>query len=213
MISIGIADDHALFRGGLTKLLETEKDLKIIWEAGNGKEALLKCSEARPDVLLLDLDMPEMDGYEVARALSEGKETPPKILILTMHDHEEYAVRMFQAGASGYMIKGSAPAELPGAIRTVAAGKRYIPSEIAFVVAERFLGTDGKKPVSNLTDRELQIVVRVVKGESVADISKSLSLSSRTVETYKSRAMAKLGVSTTADLIRYALRHGLVKSL
>lgn len=212
MIRIAITDDHALFRGGLIRLLETEKDFEIVWEAANGKEALKKCAETMPDVLILDLDMPEMDGFEVAKILSSGG-VAPKILILTMHDHEEYAVRLFQAGASGYMIKGSPPSELPGAIRTIAKGKRYIPAEIAYVVAERFLGTDGKKPESSLTDRELQIVIKIVRGESIPEISKELTLSARTIETYKSRAMSKLGVSTTADLVRYALRHGLVKNL
>jgi two-component system, NarL family, response regulator NreC len=209
MIKVVIADDHAMFREGIRMLLEMEQDMEIAGEAGTGREALDLCRALNPDVLLLDLDLPELDGMDVTRqAGAEGLAV--KILILTMHTNEEYVARLLQAGASGFVPKYSSSKTLPSVIRSVMQGKTYIPEEMKDVVMNRLINSP-KNGAGALSDREMQVFASIVEGLSTKDIAEKLSISPRTVETHKSRLMEKLGLKSTADIYRAAMRMGLIR--
>lgn len=208
MISIFISDDHVMFREGMRRLLEVEDDFSIIGEAGTGRETLEKCRELSPDVLLLDIDMPEMDGIDVTKRIQdEGMKI--KIIILTMHMNEEYAVRLIKSGASGFVPKYVSGTILPSAIRLVISGKTYIPEEMKETVLSRLLDSQ-KNETNRLSDRELQVFKSLAEGKTIHEIADALCISPRTVETHKSRIMAKLDLKNIAELVRVAIRMGLV---
>ena len=208
MIKILVADDHALFRGGLKLLIESQPDMSVAMEVGTGGEAVQQCRKNDFDIVLLDINLPDIDGIEVTRRMCEA--VPGiRIIILTMYENPQYAARAIKAGASGYAIKGINPEELPDAIRKVAAGSRYISPSISEELAFLMHGGDPEDPVSKLSDRELYVVKKLSTGMTVKEISEDICLSPRTVETYKNRAMSKLGVRNSLELVHLITRSGL----
>ena len=209
MIRIVIADDHAIVREGLKQVLGAAGDMTVTGEAQNGSEVMQRVRADEFDVLLLDMSMPGKSGVELIKQVHNEK---PKlrILVLSMHEEEQYAVRALKAGAAGYLTKESASDQLVAAIRKVAAGGAFITA----AVAEQFvLGamsrTDGP-PHAALSDREFQVFEMLVSGKTITDIAERLNLSVKTVSTHKARIMQKMGMTNQAELIRYALSHHLV---
>lgn len=212
MIRIVLADDHALFRAGLKRLIEAEEDMQVVGEAGDGRQAVALCAEHKPDVAVLDFAMPDMDGLEAAKQIiADNKKA--RVLIITMYDNEEYAIRFLQAGASGYIVKETSPEELPAALRKVASGKVYITPAIMERIALRHHQFQKDNPVSLLSDRELQVLLKLARGRTTNEISDDLSLSVSTVKTYKSRIFEKLGLRNVSDLTRFAIRYSLIDRL
>lgn len=208
MIRIAIADDHAMFREGIRNLLATEDGFEVVGEAGTGREALQICRELDPSVLLLDIDLPEMDGIDVTRSVrDEGLSV--RIIILTMHASEEYAVRLIRSGAMGFIPKYVSSQILPGAIRTVMGGKTYIPDDMREKVLSRLLDS-SRSELERLSDRELQVFKLLAVGKAIQEIAEMLGISPRTVETHKSRIMDKMGLKNIAELVRSAIRLELV---
>jgi DNA-binding NarL/FixJ family response regulator len=212
MITIILVDDHALVRDGLRRLLQDCPDMQVISEAGDGHEALRLTRKLQPQVVVMDLSMPELDGIETTkRMVDEG--LPAKVLILTMHANEEYAIRVLQAGACGFIGKGSPSHEVVDAIRKVAAGGYALPPRIAEDLPRRYLRKDSPtSPLGALSDRELQVLKHLAEGHTSREIAQELHLSAKTVDTYRARLLTKLNLNTTADLIRFALRHGVIEN-
>jgi two-component system, NarL family, invasion response regulator UvrY len=209
MMKIVIADDHALFRAGLRRLLEAERDMEVVGEAGTGREAVRLCAELKPDVAVLDFAMPDTDGLEATKQIIAANKRA-KVLIITMYDNEEYAIRFLQAGAAGFIIKETSPDELPAALRKVMSGKVYITPSVMEKIALRHHQFQKENPVSMLSDRELQVLIKLARGGVVSEISEDLKLSVSTVKTYKTRILDKLGLRNTSDLTRFAIRYGLI---
>ncbi len=210
MITVLLADDHAIVRQGLRRLLEDCHDIEIIGEANNGHEALRLIRQAAPDVVVMDLSMPGLDGIETTKQItSEGLKT--KIVILTMHATEEYAARLLQAGAQGFVGKEAFGDEVVEAIRQVAAGECYLPSALSRELPKRYARHQGDtSPLQTLSDRELQVLKRLAEGCGIRAIAEELHLSVKTIETYRTRLGTKLDLKTTADLVRFALRCGVI---
>ncbi len=210
MIKVFIADDHALFRVGLRFMLEQTDDIEIVGEAGSGRDTISSCHDLRPHLVLLDIDMPDIDGIEVTQRLLD-QDPGIKILILTMYENEEYAGRALKAGAHGYAVKGIDPDDLPEAIRRVVSGRTYITKSVAENIAFRTHHAGRENPISILSDRELQVVTKIAGGKTNREAAEDLCLSPRTVETYKRRAMEKLGLKNIQALVRFAMEQGLLK--
>lgn len=211
MIRVLIADDHMIVREGLKQLLSSAPDLAVIGEAQNGQEVLQRVRQDEFDVLLLDMSMPGRSGIELIKQV-RGEKPKLRVLVLTMHEEGQYAVRAIKAGAAGYLTKDSASVQLVAAIRKVAAGGVFISP----VVAEQFAlgampGTDGP-PHTALSDREYQVFEMLVAGKTVTDIAERLNLSVKTVSTHKARIMQKMNMTNQAELIRYAIGHRLVEN-
>ena len=209
MIRVVVADDHTIVRDGLKQLLGGAGDVEVVGEAGNGHEVMERVRNLDFDLLLLDMSMPGKSGIELIRQVHAEK---PKlrILVLSMHEEHQYAVRAIRAGAAGYLTKESASRALLDAIRKVAAGGAFISAEVAQQLA---LGAmpDATGPLhASLSDREFQIFMLIAGGKSISDIAAQLNLSVKTVSTHKSNIMRKMGMATPAELIRYALTHKLV---
>lgn len=211
MITVLLVDDHALIRDGLRRLLQDCNDIQVVGEAGDGQEAMRLLRQLRPKVTVMDLSMPGLDGIEATkRILNEGLDT--RVLILTMHANEEYAVRALQAGARGFIGKGAPSQEVVTAIRKIATGGAYLPDELSDALPKRYArkGT-GDSPLETLSDRELQVLKRLAEGQTSKEIALDLHISTKTVDTYRARLLTKLELETTADLIRFALRHGVIE--
>ena len=209
MIRLIVADDHDIMRAGLRRIMDLEKDIEVVADTGSGREAVKLCQELKPDVLLLDLDMPDMDGLEVTRQVKDMVANT-NILVLTMFGHEEYAVRILEAGGSGFAVKGISQKELPEAIRKVASGKKYISPSVMEKTFMRQQQVGQENPLSLLSEREVQVFMRLARGDSQQKISDELCLSDSSVRTYKKRIMDKLGFENSADLIRFAIRNDLI---
>jgi len=209
MIKVLIADDHAVVRRGLFQILEDEDDLVVAGEATTAREVLRVLRRDDVDVLVLDIAMPGGGGLEVLRQLQDLRPDLP-VLVLSVHGERQYATRVLKAGAAGYLTKDSAPGELVAALRRVAEGKRYITPAVAAILADR-LDEEDLSPREILSDREFQVVCLLGSGETISSIAKELSLSVKTVSTYRTRILKKLHLDTTADIIRYALEHQLVE--
>ena len=205
-----LADDHAVVREGLKALVNAQKDMRIIGEAADGEAACQVTKELSPDVLVMDLSMPVLGGAEAT--LRVRRECPSvKVLALTVHEERVYLTQLLRAGASGYVLKRAAAAELVRAVRTVAAGGTYIDPSIAGTLVEGFLdaqGTAEHAPQDALSDRERQVLIGIARGFSNKELAAEFGLSVKTVETYKARVAEKLGLRTRADIVRYAARHG-----
>lgn len=209
MIRIIIADDHDIVRDGVRRILETKDDLKVVGEAGTGRETIELCNRQKADVLLLDLDMPDMDGLEVTKQIISSH-PDVKILILTMHDDAEYAERVMKAGASGFVLKASSPNELPDIVRKVTSGKIYVHPSILEKTALRQYRPAKVGSVSALSDREHQVIIMLARGMRLREIADELNLSTSTVATHKKRLMDKLGLKKNVDLMSFTAKHGLV---
>jgi len=208
MIRVVIADDHTILREGLKQLLQAAPDLVVAGEGGDGHEVLRAVREVDFDVLLLDMSMPGRSGMELIRQVKSEK---PKlrILVLSMHEEHQYAVRAIRAGASGYLTKESAATLLVAAIRKVAGGGAFISAEVAEQLALSAMPHAEGPPHATLSDREFQVFRMLAAGAGVTQIAGDLNLSVKTVSTHKARLMEKLGVTNQAELIHYALRHRL----
>ena len=206
MIRVVIADDHTLLREGLRQLLTSASDMEVVGEAADGHEALARVRNLDFDVLLLDMSMPGKSGIELIRQVKAEKPRL-RILVLSMHEEHQYAVRAIRAGASGYLTKESAASQLVAAIRKVAGGGAFISAEVAERLAQEAMPHAEGPRHATLSDREYQVFRLLVSGRSVGDIAADLHLSAKTVSTHKARLMEKLGVDSTAELVHYAVRH------
>ena len=209
MTRLVLADDHTIVREGLKQLLASAADIEVVGEASNGHEVMAKVREMEFDLLLLDMSMPGKSGIELIKQVRAEK---PKlrVLILSMHEEPQYAVRAIKAGASGYLTKDSASSLLVSAIRKVAGGGAFISAEVAEQLAMDLMpGAEGP-PHRALSDREFQVFELLVSGKSVTEIGASLNLSVKTVSTHKAHIMQKMGMSNQAALIRYAIHQGLL---
>jgi DNA-binding NarL/FixJ family response regulator len=208
-----LADDHTLVRAGLRSLVEQLKEATVIAEAKDGHEVLTLASEHHPDVVLMDLSMPGMNGLEAALRLK--KEQPQiKIIVLSMHASEEYVLQALRAGASGYLVKDSAPLELALALQAVARGETYLSPPISRQVVDSYMQRVGQvdDPLAVLTGRQLEILQLIAEGSSTKDIARKLNLSVKTVETHRAQLMERLDIHEVAGLVRFAIRHGLVNT-
>jgi DNA-binding NarL/FixJ family response regulator len=209
MIRVVVADDHPIVREGLKQLLAAAADLTIVGEAQNGQEVLARVRADDFDVLLLDMSMPGKSGVELIKQVHAEK---PKlrILVLSMHEEEQYAVRALKAGATGYLTKESATVQLIAAIRKVAAGGAFISPAVAEQFALGAMPQGGGPPHAALSDREYQVFEMLVAGRSVGDIAGRLNLSVKTVSTHKARIMQKMNMTNQAELVRYAVNNRLL---
>ena len=208
MIRVAIADDHALVRRGLADLLRDTPDLDVTGEAGSGDETLALLRSQRVDVLVLDLNMPPPSGLDLIKGIRAEFEALP-VLVLSAHPEDQYAVRVVRAGAAGYLTKDAAEAELVAAVRRVAGGQRYLTPVLAEALLDA-LDTDGAPPHTALSDREYQVLRLLASGKPVSAVAEQLSLSVKTVSTYRTRMLKKMGMANNAELTRYALEQGLV---
>ncbi|MFO7262124.1 MAG: response regulator transcription factor [bacterium] len=212
LIRILLADDHAVLRAGLKALLDAEEDMHVVGEASTGEEAVDRAKALKPDVVVMDLSMPGMNGLEATRqiaALNQGT----KVLVLTMHTEEEYLLPVLEAGGSGYVKKTSADEELAHAIRTVAKGEVFLYPSAARLLLEGFKNKRQeaeKDPLAQLSEREREVMALTVQGYSSSEIGEKLFISPKTVDTYRSRIMEKLGLTHRSELIRLAVRTGML---
>jgi len=212
-LRILIADDHGLLRRGARTILQARRDWKIVGEAANGREALEKSLKLKPDVLVVDISMPELDGVEVTRQVR--KALPDiKVLVLTMHESDQMVRRALDAGANGYLLKSDLPHYLPKAVKAIAENKSFMTPKISDIVLEGFINAgnkpDERKPGPRVTPRELEIIRLLAEGKSNKELSTQLGITVRTVETHRSKIMLKLGLHSLAELIHYAMRNEII---
>jgi DNA-binding NarL/FixJ family response regulator len=211
-IRLLIADDHALVRAGIRALAERIAGVEVVAEAGDGLEAARLITEHRPEIVLLDLTMPELHGFEVlARAVAELPDV--SVIVLTVHEAEEYAMRALSLGAMGYLPKSAASTELELAIRTVARKEKYVSPELS---RKTFLeharnAAKGRTPLSELTPRQLDVLRLIAAGQSTKDIAQNLNISVKTVESHRAQLMERLRIHDVAGLVRYAIKMGVVR--
>lgn len=211
MIRIGIVDDHAIVRSGLRQFLSENVDLRVTGEAGNGREALELARAGEVDVLLMDISMPGQSGVDALSAIKTRFPELP-VLILSGFPEAHYATTLLRQGASGYLNKECDPEEIANAIRTVARGRRYISPAVAELLADGVAGgSTDRPPHESLSERELQVFLRLAKGETVGDMAKAMFLSVKTVSTYRTRVLEKIKLATNSDLTYYALKNGLIQ--
>jgi two-component system invasion response regulator UvrY len=210
MIKALIADDHAVVRQGLRQILQETSDMQVTGEAASGPEALDRARGDLYDVVVLDITMPGRSGFEVLKELRVERPELP-VLVLSMHAEEQFAVRLLKAGASGYLNKESAPDELVKAIRKVVAGGRYVSPTLAEKLAFEIDAGSDKLAHETLSDREFQVMRMMASGKTVKEIAAELSLSVKTISTYRARILAKMNLHTNAELIHYAITNQLVE--
>ncbi len=211
MIKILLADDHNLVREGLRRIIEESEGIEVVAEAENGRDALQLIKEHKLDVAVIDLSMPGIDGLEVINILRETNPELP-VIVLTMHEEEQYVVRAIEAGAMGYLTKRSAAEQLVSAIKKVHGGSRYLTPEAAELLALRLAtGTRGQSPLDSLSTRELQVLRRLAMGRTNREIAESYCISIKTVDTYRLRILKKLNLRNNADLSRFALQNKLIE--
>jgi DNA-binding NarL/FixJ family response regulator len=212
MISVMLADDHQVVLSGLKAMLAGETEFQIIGEASDGLQVVPMVEERKPDVLVLDLMMPGLNGLEVARQL-EKKVPSTRVVILSMHANEAYVVEALRAGASGYVLKQSPGNELGQAIRAVMTGRRYLSPPLSDEVLQRFeerMHTTALDPYDTLSGREREVLQLAAEGLTNAEIGKKLDIGKRTVETHRANLIRKLDLKSHADLVKYAIRRGLI---
>jgi DNA-binding NarL/FixJ family response regulator len=208
-IRILIADDHTVVAEGLRALIEAQPDMKVVGLAGDGREALKQTLETKPDVVVMDNAMPELNGTEATRIIRK-RCAQTRVVMLSMHSNSVHIQRALQAGAGGYVLKESVGRELVDAIRTVHAGRRYLSMPLTDKLLDRLMSDVAEDPLSRLSGRERQVLQMIAEGKSVVDIAGKLSLSRKTVETYRERMMEKLGLDDLAALIKFAIQQDVV---
>lgn len=213
-IRLLLVDDHQVVRSGLRMLLASESDVEIVGEAGTGKEALVEVQASNPDVVLMDIGLPDMSGIDATR---EIKKLYPRVAVvaLTIHEDEEYFFRMLEAGAGGYVPKRAAPEELLTAIRTAAKGEVYLYPSMAKLLVRDFLAQDRSNEIpvlDGLTDREQEVLRLLADGTSTDEIAAKLVISPKTVARHRENIMQKLQLHSRAELVRYAIRKGIIKA-
>jgi two-component system response regulator DegU len=216
MIKILIVDDHRIIRDGLKSLLSGEKDIEIIGEASNGEEALLKNRELKPDIIIADITMPEMNGIEMTRMITK-EDSKTKVLMVSMHDNEDYINQALEVGASGFLLKDSSKEELITAIKAVENGETYCSGEVSKILLNKFLTSSRSKKLKveaeeklELTKREKEILKLISEGLSNKEIANNLFVSTRTIDTHRYNLMQKLGVKNGAELVRLAFKLNLI---
>ncbi len=209
MLTISIVDDHQIVRAGFREMLSDELGVELAFEAGTGEDALEMVKGKPCDVMLLDLSLPGKSGVDTLREMRQ-RHPEIRVLVLSGFPEERYALSMLRNGADGYLCKNCEREELIRAIRTVAAGRRYVSPRTAELLADEMAGASQGAPHDALSERELQVFLRLAAGESVSDIADSLRLSVKTISTYRTRLLEKLNVSSNAELASYAIRHGLM---
>ena len=226
LIRILLVDDHAVLRAGLRALLEAEEGMEVVGEAGTGEEGVAMAERMLPDVVVMDLSMPGIGGLEATRRIAAANRPAPeqdgetkapgtRVLVLTMHGEEEHLLPVLEAGGSGYVNKRGADEELIEAIRTVARGDVFLYPNAAKLLLQGFRGKAARgeeDPLQKLTERELEVLSYTAEGFSSAEIGKKLFISPKTVDTYRSRIMEKLGLHHRSELVRFALQQGLLKA-
>ena len=229
LIRVVLVDDHQIVRAGLKAVLSTAKDITVVGEGSNGKDALVLAERLNPHVIVMDLSMPDMDGltatrelqklnaaYAASHAPDKDTELTRRVLVLTMHTEDEHLVALLEAGASGYLLKSVADRELVDAVRTVAAGDVYVQPTAARALARGLAKRDGaaeeRTRFEKLTDREQVVLKMVAEGYTAPEIGEKLTISPKTVDTYKQRIGEKLGLTHRTDYVKFALRLGLLKT-
>lgn len=206
-----LVDDHELVRTGIRRILEDVKGLKVIGEAQNGEEAVQFCRKIAPDVVLMDMNMPGIGGLEATKKIL--RYTPDtKVIVLTVHTEDPIPTKVMQIGASGYLTKGAGSDEMINAIKAVNSGQRYLTPEIAQQMALSQFKSSDENPFNSLSERELQIMMMVTRGEKVPDISEQLMLSTKTINSYRYRMFEKLNISNDVELTHLAIRHGMINT-
>lgn len=211
-VRVLVADDHTIVRQGLVGILKASEEVEVVAEASDGNEAVEKALKTKPDVAVLDVSMPRLSGIEAARRIHEAL-PGTRLLVLTMHDDEEYILKMVRAGASGYLLKDGAASELLAGIKALKAGKTFFGPHATRALAEAFARdkpTEPDDPYERLTDREREVFQLVVEGKTNPEIGEILFISAKTVDNHRTRLMEKLGLHSTAELVRYAARHKLL---
>jgi DNA-binding NarL/FixJ family response regulator len=212
LIRVLLADDHSIVRAGLRRLIEESGDITVVAEAADGKEALVKAGEASPDVAVIDISMPGIDGLEVVTRLHALRPQLP-ILVLTMHEEEQYVIRALSAGAMGYVTKRSAPEELVRAVRKVHGGGRYLSEAASEALATRVArGAGAESPLDSLSNREVQVLRALAIGKTNREIAETYNISIKTVDTYRARLLSKLRLRNNAELSRFAIQHHLIET-
>ncbi len=209
MIHAIVIDDHAVVRAGICRLLDGEADIEVVGQTSSGHEGVKLCGELKPQVVVLDYGLPDLDGLEATRQITD-LESKPRILVLTMHANEEYATRVIRAGASGFVPKAAPAEELLSAIRKVAASGTYVSPAIMEGMVSRMGQPLAELPESQLSNRELQVLTRLARGMTTKEVAHALHLSPSTVETYRSRILEKLNLRNNSDMTRFAIRRGLI---
>jgi two-component system, NarL family, response regulator NreC len=210
-----LVDDHAMFRAGIRALLESEERMSVVGEASSGDEAVDEVRALKPDVVVMDLSMPGSNGLEATRRIAAlGLDT--RVLVLTVHAEEEYLVPVVEAGASGYLTKTSADQDLIEAIRVVARGEVYLPPKATRLLLQQYRASESNSDLADLhelSSREQEVLALTAEGFSSREIGKKLFISPKTVDTYRARIMDKLGLNHRSELVRFALRVGLLKEM
>ena len=211
-IKVFIADDHAMMREGLRLIIEAERDISVIGEAADGRQAVRLIQRLTPDVVIMDIAMPMLNGIEATEQILDSK-TCTRIIILSMHSSKEHIFRALEAGAKGYLLKEAAGNEMVKAIRAVYAGNRFLSDRISQTVIEDYIhqrvADSEESPIKRLSPREREVLQLVVEGKTSAEIASNLFLSPKTVETYRSRLMHKLGIKDLPGLVKFAIQHGM----
>lgn len=206
-----IVDDHRIVREGLRRILSEARDMEFVGEAGTGEEALAMMKQAKPDVVLLDLSMPRQGGLETLRDLRR-RFPEVSVLVLSMHSEEQFGPRVLSAGAAGYLTKESAPDQLLHAIRRVRSGGKFVSPELAEILASRLGQPVDRAPHETLSAREFEVLCLLAGGMTVGEIGDQLSLSVKTISTYRTRILEKLQLKNNAEIMRYALQHDLASA-
>jgi DNA-binding NarL/FixJ family response regulator len=209
IVKVAIVDDHAIVRAGLKQFLSEMVDLRVVGEAASGREAIDLVRNTEIDVLIMDLSMPGQSGID-ALAMIRAKAPDVGILILSGYPEEQYAVNLIRQGASGYLNKECEPMEIVNAIRTIALGRRYISPSVAELIAQQLNRKEGTAAHDLLSEREFQVFLKLATGETAGEIAQALSLSVKTVSTYRTRLMEKMGLQSNSDLTYYALKNKLI---
>jgi DNA-binding NarL/FixJ family response regulator len=210
LIRVLIADDHGIVRSGLRMLIERQTDMQVVAEANDGVAALESTQSARPDVAVLDVSMPRMTGLQAAREIrSHVPDT--RVLLLSMHDDERYFLEGLEAGAAGYVLKRAADTDLIGAVRTVADGRTFLSDEAQKALMDEWLEGGRAEPDDPLTPRELEVVKLIAEAFTNRQIAETLKLSEKTIESHRANVFAKLGMRDRVEIVRYAIRRGLVE--
>lgn len=207
-ITIFIADDHVIMREGLAQLLQSHAGFEIVGSAGNGRETVRQVLQLKPQVVIMDISMPDMNGIEAARQIRDGA-PDTRIVILSMHSTAEHVFHALEAGVRGYILKESAGHEIVNAVQVVLSGRRFLSPKVASIVADQVALRPGVSPLNSLSKREREILQLVAEGHSSAAIAGVLHLSPKTVDTYRSRLMQKLNIGDVAGLVKFAIQHGL----
>jgi DNA-binding NarL/FixJ family response regulator len=210
-IRVLLADDHAIVRDGLRALMQGHSDLAVVGEAATGREAVLKTLELKPDIVVMDIAMPELNGIEAVREIRE-RVAAAQVVILSMHGTGEHIYRSLRAGAKGFVMKESAGKEVVKAILTVHAGRRYLSEQVSEKMVDDYIQlrqSSRRSPLEKLSLREREVLQMVAEGKTSAKIGSILNLSPKSVDTYRSRLMQKLGISELAGLVKFAIQHGL----